>query len=491
MATSQLEHDVGRISFADDAPTVDLNMFVVENNGLSIRNQPELGRVLVADRDFGEDEVRSSILIEKPCLLCQQNDEMGFLEQFLEAPVEVQVGILDMYYQPLESPMGQSLLQPAKLLFMLGVLEDFLVIHQLLSIWKTNGMQWKKDQSALALFGSKFSHSCNPSVGFSTRNGVIEFTLLRPIKSGETVTFSYLTDLLETPTFERRQLLLDTKSFICQCDRCMGPDYSRCMQCPTCPNEKIPCYYPYVDEKPFEPMWACPKCGLVDTAAMEQTEKAIGEKLDSMDKDIQSITFHTRSSITPQALQELVEECQSTLSPVHYMTMRALRLLFSLSTTLAYDYMKKILLRKRNVSENMVCAMLRTSVCTGFELAIAGECCAANSPGGYKGDKPNSFRLSHDANFDRALPVHHALENLLQLPLAWWPPNSLEMAKRYLPYIKTKFIATKTSDQENSVETMELNLAQLSKCMSCQQCGSFWDGSNKAYEHDWNAARAK
>lgn len=493
MATAKIEDEVGRISLSDDAPTVDLNMFLVENKGLAIRHHPEMGRAMVAERTFGKEEVGSTVLIEKPCLICQQNDEMGFLEEFLEAPVEVQVGILDMFFQPLESPMGQSLIKPAKLLFMLGVLEEFLVIHQLLSIWKTNGMQWNDDQSALALFASKFSHSCNPSLGFSTCNGFIEFILLRPIEKGEIVTFSYLTDILETPTFERRQILLDTKSFICRCDRCMGPDYSRCMQCPTCPDEKIPCYYPYVDEKPFEPMWACPKCGLVDTGVMEQREKNISEKLDAVDKDIQSTTFHTRSSITPNALQELLKECQSSLSPVHYLTMKALRLLFSLSTTLAYYYTKNIILRKRNVSENMVYAMFRTSACAGFELAIAGECCAANRPGGYHGDKPNCFVLNHDASFDRALPVRHALENLFQIPLPWWPPMSLEMAKRYLPYIKSKYSTptSKISDQENPLRKMELHITRLSEDISCQKCGTFWDPSVKACEHDCNSGAAR
>lgn len=490
MITTQLEHEVGRISLSDDAPAIDLNMFVVENKGLAIQSHPEMGRVMVAVRDFGREEVGSPILIEKPCLVCQQNDEMGFLEQFLEAPVEVQVGILDMFYQPLQSRLGLTLIKPAQLLFMLGVLDDFLVIHQLLSIWKTNGMQWNDDQSALALFASKFSHSCNPSLGFSTCNGVIEFILLRPISKGETVTFSYLTDLLETPTFERRQILLDTKSFICQCDRCMGPDYSRCMQCPTCPDEKIPCYYPYVDEKPFEPMWACPKCGLGDTEAMEQTEKKISEKLDAAENDIQSITFHTGPSITPNALQELIEECQSSLSPVHYLTMKALRLLFSLSTTLAFDYMKKMILRKRNVTYNMVYAKFRASVCAGFELALAGECCAANTTGGYLDDKSNSFLFTHVANFDRALPVRHALENLFQIPLAWWPPFSLEMTKRYLPYIKAKYSTSTSKVSDLSVEKMELHLNQISKCISCQPCGTFWDGTKKAYEHDWNGSPA-
>ena len=108
MTTTQLEHEVGRISLSDDAPAVDLNMFVVENKGLAIQSHPEMGRVMVAVRDFGREEVGSPILIEKPCLVCQQNDEMGFLEQFLEAPVEVQVGILDMFFVPMESRMGPN-----------------------------------------------------------------------------------------------------------------------------------------------------------------------------------------------------------------------------------------------------------------------------------------------------------------------------------------------------------------------------------------------
>src|SRR5210317_1506908 len=74
MTTEEVEHEVGRIALSDDAPTVNLNMFVLENKGLSMQNQPEMGRAMVADRDFGKEEVGSPILIENPCLVCQQND---------------------------------------------------------------------------------------------------------------------------------------------------------------------------------------------------------------------------------------------------------------------------------------------------------------------------------------------------------------------------------------------------------------------------------
>eukprot|EP00980_Cylindrotheca_fusiformis_P006372 scaffold1356_cov123-Cylindrotheca_fusiformis.AAC.53 len=487
----QLEPEMGRIAFADDAPPVLLDLMVVENKGLVIQNHPEMGRVLVATRDFDEAEIGSAILVEKPAIVCQQDDHMDFMEKFLDAPEAVQVGILDMFYQPLESPMGKSLIEPAKVLFMIGVLEDFMVIHQLLSIWMTNGMQWQNDKSALTLFASKFSHSCNPNLGFSTRGDCIEFILLRPIAKGELATFSYLTDLLETPTYERRQLLLDTKSFVCMCDRCLGPDYCRCIKCPGCPEEKIPCYYPYPEDKPFEPLWACPNCNLVDSAVMEQKERSMDRTLDVVSQGVQSINFQNRSKFSPSMLHELVQECQGTLSPVHYLTIKSLSLLFSVSTSLAFDYMKKLVVRGISLNDPSVHSLFRISVEAGFALVLAGECCAANCSGCYddyfNGDSATTTTRSsllvihHEANYDRALPMRHALDNLLQLPISWWPPCALDMAERYLPLLKAKYGTTITErsngePEDDTIQELEAIVVELVENASCLECGTYWDG---------------
>jgi hypothetical protein len=480
MTTGQLGKEMGRIALSDTAPPVHLDRLVVENNGLAIQDHPDMGRVLVATRDFGQHEIGSSILIEKPAIICQQQDHMDFMEKFLDAPEEVQVGILDMFYQPLESPTGKSLVEPANILFLLGVLEDFLVIHQLLSIWMTNGMQWQNDKSALTLFASKFSHSCNPNLGFSTRNDQIEFKLLRPIAKGELATFSYLTDVLETPSYERRQLLLDTKSFVCQCDRCMGPDYCRCMQCPTCLEEQALCYYPYPDERPFEPLWACKNCGMVDTAVMEQKERAMDKALSKISQGLESIGFQNRSQYSPTMLRELVKECQTTLSPVHHLSIKSLSLLFSLSTSLAFDYMKKLMVRGMPLNDPSVHSFFRTSVEAGFTLVLAGECCATNCPGCYQDDDSVSLVIKHDANYDRALPVRHTLDNLLQLPISWWPYYALVMAERYLPLLKAKYGTDESRNgpaEESTIQEMESKIAELVENASCLECGTYWDGT--------------
>lgn len=481
MTTDHVVDEMGRIALSDEAPPVQMDRMVVENKGLVVQNHPDMGRVLVANRDFGRHEVGSSILIEKPAIVCQQQDYLDYMEKFLDAPEEVQVGILDMFHQPLESTMGKSLIEPAKLLFMLGVSDDFMVIHQLLSIWVTNGMQWQNDKSALTLFASKFSHSCNPNLGFSTRTDHIEFKLLRPIAKGELATFSYLTDILETPACERRQLLLDTKSFVCQCDRCMGPDFGRCIQCPTCIEERVPCFYPYPDDKPFEPLWACHKCGLVESEVMEQNELAMVKAVGVISQGLQSISFQNRSKYSPMMLRELVRECQRKLSPVHHLTIKSLSLLFTLSTSLAFDYMKKLVVRGMSLSDPSVHALFRLSVDAGFALVLAGECCAANCSGCYQPDDASSaLAMNHDANYDRALPVRHTLDNLLQLPISWWPDYALAMAERYIPLLNAKYGRSETQTgptEENTLRDIESIIVKIVEHASCLECGTYWDGT--------------
>lgn len=489
MTTDTQAQEMGRITLDDSAPPIDLDLFVIENHGLAIQSNGKMGRVIVATRDFDEKDIGSIILSEKPALLCQQSDHMDFMESFLDLPEQTQVGILDMFYQPLDSPMGKSLVEPTKLLFVLGVLEDFTVIHQLLSIWKTNGMQWGQDQSALALFSSKFSHSCNPSLGFSTSNGLIEFTLLRPIKKGQVVTFSYLTDLLETSTDERRQLLMTTKSFLCECDRCDGPDYSRCVKDEE--GHLTPCYYPYLDDNPFEPLWACSKCGLIETPVMLQKEQEIDQTLEIVNEGLRSNKNHSsRPDYSPVMLQKLVLDCQYTLSSVHNLTVKAMRLSFTVSMGMAFDMMEKLTLRGISLNDSSIHPFFRASVETGFALVLAGECCAANCPGCYEQiplnstDDVVSFNIRHDPSYDRTLPMRHTLDNLLQLPISWWPFYAVTMAERYLPLLKAKFgiAGLGDSSKDITIPEMERRMIQIWDTCFCMECGTYWDGNVKRDE---------
>ena len=477
------EEEEGRIALADDAPPVDLTLLVVENQGLQVISHSEMGRVVVSTKGFDSNVLYKPILREHPALVCKVMDHMSFMEEFLEAPLEIQVGILDMFYQPLDSPMGQSLVEPAKLLFLIGVLEDFRVIHQLLAIWMTNGFQYQGDQSAVPLFASKFAHSCNPNVGYSSNSvdGCLEYKLLRPIQKGELACFSYLSDLFETPTSERRQLLMETKSFWCRCERCMGPDYCRAQKCNTC-SKLIPCQY--TTNEHCSPYWECPDCGLLETFPYLHSERELEKALQLVDRATEQMNgFNKRTQYSVTTLQEMVRDCITSLSSTHYLTIKALRILVKVATSNAYVHIKKLMVRALSLDDPNVHSLLRSSVVAGFQLILACECVAANCTGCYlsdtwaEDDKEDNdpmtkrnlsgvFQIHHEPNYDRATPMRHMCETLLQLPVFWWPPIALTMVQRYMPILQAK-LGTEAS-------VFEQGLVQEWGNVTCLECGTYF-----------------
>lgn len=466
----------GRIALSDDAPEINLEALVLENHGLKIvERHPVMGRVIVATQDLTDSMLYRPILRELPALVCKQHDYMDFMEQFLECPVELQVGILDMFYQPLDSTMGKALIEPAKALFLLGVLEDFTVIHQLLSILMTNGYQYQGAYTAIPLFATKFSHSCVPNIGYSSlasEDGALEYKLLRPIAEGDLVCFSYLSDLLETPTNERRQLLMETKSFWCSCERCNGPDYCRCMPCPTC-STKVPCRYP---DQSDEAYWECSKCGMLEPDILTGVERQMGKTLDMINRTIeQRKNFDKNNSeYSPSAIQELISECQVELSETHHLTIKALRLLFTTATAHAFVAIKQTMVRGLPIATPRIHALFRTSVVAGYQLVLAGECVAAECSGcqmknrGTDGEDIDLvLRPTHEPNYDRALAFRHICDNLLRLPMFWWPPQTLSMTLRYLPMLRARF--------GQLVAPIETHITQAHNAVMCFECGTYWN----------------
>lgn len=471
----------GRIALAEGAPQVELGALVLENHGLAILEEHStMGRVIIATEALDTSLLYQPVLRELPALVCKQQDYVDFMEQFLDAPVELQVGILDMFYQPLDSAMGKALFEPAKTLYMLEALEDMTVIHQLLSIFMTNGHQYRGNHSAIPLFGSKFAHSCAPNIGYSSiaaEDGALEYKLLRPVAEGELVCFSYLSDLLETPTNERRQLLMNTKTFWCACDRCNGPDFCRCMPCPNC-SARIPCQYP---EQSYEAYWECSKCGMLETDPIAGVERAIGKTLETINRTIeQRNNFEIdNSEYSPQILQELVSKCQSELSETHHLTVKALRLLFLTASGHAFVQIKKMMARGWSIASPKIHALFRTSVVAGFQLVLAGECVAADCTGCQfpdsrtnKGDTGILLQPNHEPNYDRAMVVRHVCDNLLRIPVFWWPPQAFAMTKRYLPIMKARF--------GEMIVPIEIRVVRAWNEATCFDCGTYWDAYTAA-----------
>lgn len=70
----------------------------------------------------------------------------------------------------------------------------------------------------LPVAGLLINHSCDPNAHYVFKRGAMEYRALKDIASGEEVTVSYV-DVIEG-TGKRRAILLQSKHFICHCDRC-------------------------------------------------------------------------------------------------------------------------------------------------------------------------------------------------------------------------------------------------------------------------------
>ena len=205
------------------------------------------GRILVATRDIDVGEV---VLAEKPLLVWQSDgrgphDAIDFLDAYDAASEETRLAVADFYCPDLDGQMGQVPLYrelsrrlaeatQLKLQHPLTARD----IHRLLMIKVTNahsytgtagaygeivgGLGPHVKSAALFEMGSKVSHACQPNTSYSSRhnNGMMTYTAIRPIRTGEMVTFSYIGDVLQTPTAARREDLRARYGFECQCKHC-------------------------------------------------------------------------------------------------------------------------------------------------------------------------------------------------------------------------------------------------------------------------------
>jgi len=490
----------------DECVWINLEALVLENKGAELLaaghpEHPTLGRVVVATKDLGADLLYQSMVKEIPALVCRNQDYMDFMEKFMDVPEEIQLAILDMFCQPLDSPQAKSLLEPAKVLFLLGACEDLTLIHQLLTIVATNGHQYQDNCTALPLLGSKFPHSCDPNLGYchehttgkssssDKNNGqAVDYVLLKPVKRGDILSISYLTDLLETPTNERRKLLQETKSFVCACDRCQGPDYLRCLPCPTC-STLVPCQYAVTTDddgdannqsSSHQEFWECSQCGMLDPEPFVVLENSYARLLKSIQKDVErKQTRITRiSDYSPSVLEELVTECEKELSPTHHLTMLALRLWFTASTAAGYLQLHKRMVRGKSLYTHNTRAFgfFRSSVEAGLKLVWTGECVAANCSTGYCSyrTEEDDDKHRHAPQFDRSFAVKNIGDSLLHLPVFYWPPETVTTILRYLPILRARY-------GDDKVDNLYKSVIQPWEGQTCLECGTAntWD----AFQH--------
>ncbi|KAG7358331.1 hypothetical protein IV203_014919 [Nitzschia inconspicua] len=251
-----------------------------------------------------------------------------------------------MYHPPLSASHVVELRLLASALAYLGVYQDVEFIHKLLAIVATNGHQYygepiaaedgdlrqhetfqssEAPKTALFLFGSKIAHSCQPNLSYTSKtpDGVLEYKVIRPIAMGDLACISYIEDLFETPTHKRREILSLTKSFLCECPRCTGPDFCRFIRCTDCNVKIVPCHY----DCQGNASWTCPDCGVQD--GMERKEQGFVHRLEHLKP--------RRAEEPFRPLQDLVKDATAQLSPSHHVTIQALDMFARLSASKAND----------------------------------------------------------------------------------------------------------------------------------------------------------
>ena len=236
---------------SDPDSGIDLTCLVESNAGTVVKEQPSMGRVVVATKLI--DTTGTKVIRERPSLVWKGNDWRDFLRKFQSCSSSLQGAILDMFHPPLDSDRILPFRVLAQRLVEYEIVNNIDLIHKLIAIVQTNGHQYygvpsvsytetfglpgmhTTELSALFVYASKVAHSCIPNTAYTskTQDGCLEYKLIRPISDGEMVTFSYLEKLFVTPTHIRREKLMESKSFVCKCQRCIGPDFCRFIHCPT------------------------------------------------------------------------------------------------------------------------------------------------------------------------------------------------------------------------------------------------------------------
>jgi hypothetical protein len=222
-------------------------------------------------------------------------------------------------------------------------------------------------EAALFIYGSKIPHSCSPYVSYlsKTVDGALEYKVIRPITMGEVVAFTYMEDLYQTPTFERREFLMRTKAFMCQCQRCEGQDYCRMAKCPTC-SRVVVCEY-----QDQEAIWCCPSCGIYSRIA--QKERALLTRRARMEP--------IRADSPVHELHEIVRDSCNTLSPVHYITVRANETLARMYASKAHHADQDIAFKPKRASMAQKTSLRLAAAVAGLQVIASTECVAVGCSG--------------------------------------------------------------------------------------------------------------
>lgn len=281
-------------------------------------------------------------------------------------------------------------------------------------------------QAALYATLSRMEHSCVPNLSYSSKldAGAGRLTAIRPISSGDHLSLSYIDNPWVLPTALRRAQLYDGFAFFCRCSRCAGPDTARSVLCTK------PCGGLATPLNADDPVWRCTMCNLcVDKMYVLAAEAKVKVSLAAMHER------NVRTLSAPEEAAELVDDASRTLSPLHWLTLRASRDLEQLLSSHAHS----LLSVARIAAEMGFLGMARAhprdvgrlriqAVAVSVASIKAVECLAASCGGGWP------CRVNHPPVAEVIEWVFWMSQDLLEVPRS--PPSSAAAVfRKYQPLL--------------------------------------------------------
>ena len=255
------------------------------------------------------------------------------------------------------------------------------------------------------------------------------------------ITFSYVTELLETPTHIRRITLIRTKEFLCRCSRCIGPDFSRAIPCSKCKSGGVVLC---ADPEGGSPSWSCSGCGELDRVGEQRItalEDKIKQYLDYWDREM----MKNLSNCIPVEFEEkVIRVTSSELHPHHYLTLRSMKMHVRLCASQAVEMEN---LSKLGYPRSMVASIHRKlgspdrhrseAARMGISIIEKLECIAV----GCNGPESSGERCTkqHAPVQDASHFAFHVAQDMMQCSSSVWPENGPCTIRRYIPAMRLMY----------------------------------------------------
>jgi len=366
-------------------------------NGTVITEEEGLGRVLKANKDFVIGDI---VLQEKPLVRFKNFNDM--IQRYIRMSSEEKIKFLDMKHllKP-EDAKFQKSKERAMIMWKdaencasyhgpsVTVLEIFRIMsvcdHNSHTFIGTNGETvGQESESAIFSIGSKAAHSCAPNCSYTSKvlDDHLIYFAVRPIASGENITFSYIGYM---PTFQRREELKESKDFLCECSKCDGIDYSNAHLCGRegCKGIKLGNYHN--SDSSIE-KWCCASCndrGIPDPIIVEDIQRRFMILKNS----------YTREGVQPQhakLMEVLARETTLKLSPTHYLVTETYSALSTLHASGAAIleripvHLRHISLESAHVkSAEAIFKVIKTMECTDAQCIKGIDCNTQHQPSSY------------------------------------------------------------------------------------------------------------